>query len=208
METSLKFRSGSMVILKFAVGLFEALAIIIVIMLTSFHRKDRNASTIIYFVITGLFLIVTNHEIQAHGNGAPKSRCDTMIPGHWVNAQETISPYQILVDKTVISPGDRVNITLKTVPGQTGFKGFFVMVKEANDDEGVNVSNKNYGVFDMESSDMNHAQPVHCFDQRNSAVTHAINYVKDSVELSWIAPKLLSEEKNGKPYIEKELKVV
>lgn len=208
-----------MQIVKLLVGLFQALAILAIIMFTRFHRKDKNASTIVYFIITGAILIFLSSSsvVEAHGNGAPTSRCETMVPGHWVDAQATLSPYEIHVDKTAITPGDRVNITLKTVPGQTGFKGFFIMVKEAEDEFGTGEQppiNKNFGKFDLKNSDMSQAQPVNCFDKRNSAMTHVVNYVKDSVELSWIAPKLISEDqankqtKHGRPYMQKELKIV
>ncbi|ODM99817.1 putative ferric-chelate reductase 1, partial [Orchesella cincta] len=48
----------------------------------------------------------------------------------------------------------------------------------------------NYGIFDLTSSDLKHAQPVHCFDVRNSAMTHSINDIKKFVQLTWIAPEL------------------
>lgn len=163
-----------------------------------------------------LYVVNCLDVVLSHGNGAPSSRCDSMLPGHWVDPQETPSPFQIIIDKTVVTPGDRVNITLSTVRrGQIGFKGFFVMVKEIEDTEESSDTKsegqgKNYGFFDLASSDLKQAQPVHCFDKRNSAMTHVINDVKMSVELFWIAPYLLSEEKakQGSPYMEKELKVV
>ncbi|CAL8133651.1 unnamed protein product [Orchesella dallaii] len=141
-------------------------------------------------------------QVQSHGNGAPANRCDSMLPGHWVTPQETISPFQISIDKTKITPGDRVNITLSTIPGHpTGFKGFFVMVKDL-DNNGTN-----YGIFDLNSSDLNHARPVHCFEVRNSAMTHSANDAKKSVELTWIAPEIEHSE-NGSDVKGKQLKVV
>lgn len=65
----------------------------------------------------------------AYSGGAPESTCDHMTPQHPVDPQATKFPYEILIGKKKISPGDTVDLTIGK---DKAFKGFLLQVRKGD----------------------------------------------------------------------------
>lgn len=119
----------------------------------------------------------------ASPNGAPPAACDNMTPGHGVEAQTTISPYQLRVLQRSVKGGETVTVEIfSTVAGES-FKGFLLQARTEGDDYEV------VGEF-LENED--EATPFsfrNCSTGIRNAVTHSNNNAKDQMSFIWRAPE-------------------
>lgn len=76
-----------------------------------------------------MFFLAAATSTYANSDGAPKSSCDDMFPRHNVDEQSSEMPYEIVISKTEISPGDTVNITIGK---DKSFKGFMIQVRDGD----------------------------------------------------------------------------
>ena len=127
-----------------------------------------------------LALVISNllfSGMLANPNGAPKSACKTITPGHsGAMPQTSPSPYVLNFKEK-----DGVyEIKVQNKAGKSNkFKGFFIQALDSGDEF--------FGEFkDFESSK---AQPGNCSDEyRFSTITHTSPDLKDSIEAKWIMP--------------------
>ncbi|XP_015524834.1 putative defense protein Hdd11 [Neodiprion pinetum] len=125
------------------------------------------------------FLLIASIVAAAQGfsAGAPPAVCEDMTPKHHVDPQAGPSPFKISIDKSTISPGDKVEITLEALDHAT-FKGFLVEGRQGNDI---------IGSFSVDPNDKE-AQTIDCPKGEKNAVTHKNSEEKSKKILTWEAP--------------------
>lgn len=115
-------------------------------------------------------------------NGAPAEACESMTPGHGVEAQTTISPYQLRVLQKTAKGGETVNVEIFSTNGDS-FKGFLLQARTEGDDYEI------VGEF-LENED--EATPFsfrNCSTGIRNAVTHFNNSPKEKMSFIWRAPE-------------------
>uniref|UniRef100_A0A8D9BR75 Defense protein Hdd11-like n=1 Tax=Cacopsylla melanoneura TaxID=428564 RepID=A0A8D9BR75_9HEMI len=146
-----------------------------------------------FFLLT--LAAVAISTVSAFSNGAPEGVCADMVPKHPDPAQESESPYKIVLKKKSVSPGGSLSLVISSPPGLS-FKGFFVQARVG--DTPVGTFTKNPKSFKV----------INCLGGSQNAVTHIDAKPKSRITLTWIAPKDLSESvtfyatvaKNGAEY--------
>lgn len=125
-----------------------------------------------------LNLILTFHFttlVEAYVKGAPIDSCTTLTPIHATSAQNTTSPYSLLLKASSITPGATVALTIEGPQ----FRGFMAQARKH-----YSKDTTPYGVF--------HSLPeisrtIFCTYQ-NSTVTHVDKEIKQGITLEWTAP--------------------
>lgn len=124
----------------------------------------------------------------AHGykSGAPVVACDSMTPGHNVEAQVGPSRHSFTTSKSIVYPGEELTVTLKSFSANDDFKGFFIQARDPRTQKAVGEFLTDY------SSDVAKVQPVDCHSVRRSSLTHKDPSLKNSVIAKWKAPYYLT----------------
>jgi len=132
---------------------------------------------ILHFLSVSLVILLINIErCDSNGSGAPKSQCGSMVPGHEIPAQNSLVPYDVVLEKTSIDPGSQVLVEIKQ-KGSDTFKGFLIQAR--TDDEDI------IGTFETVDGANKY---LSCGNNIQSAVTHSNPGDKDSVKVKWTAP--------------------
>ncbi|XP_023349675.1 putative ferric-chelate reductase 1 homolog [Eurytemora carolleeae] len=76
-------------------------------------------------LIGGVFL-----SINGYNMGAPDAACSGMTPGHSRTPQVGEAPAKVIVNKSLLKPGDIVDLVLHGGKGKT-FKGFIIQARDA-----------------------------------------------------------------------------
>ncbi|XP_025038749.2 uncharacterized protein LOC102451418 [Pelodiscus sinensis] len=102
--------------------------------------------------------------------------CDTMLPEHGGEPQQSTPPYIIALSSDKYAPGNEIQVTLKGIAEQ-GFQEFNLQARELEGDTPV-------GSFKITDSN---TQALACYNYSNSAVSHTNSEVKYEVTTTWIA---------------------
>lgn len=125
------------------------------------------------------FFIKCSREFS---QGGTISRCTNLLPNHGSFVpQESLSPFSILLSKTEIKDGERMQIAILSPTSQRPFRGFFIQARALSDDANI------VGEFvhiDI-SSDYN---LLNCSGAGTTA-TNANNNLRNSLVLEWQAPE-------------------
>ncbi len=78
---------------------------------------------ILYRRVLLFFLYLYLPICNAYSTGAPDSRCISQVPGHWVSAQTTPSPFLIQISHDTVQEGGFLYVNLTGARDQPGFKG-------------------------------------------------------------------------------------
>ena len=82
-------------------------------------------------VLVGICLLVA---ADGYSQGAPDSACNTLVPGHGVDSQSSLSPYTLTPSVASAEPAQRIKVTLGSSDGSP-FKGFIVQARDSNNNE-------------------------------------------------------------------------
>ena len=137
-----------------------------------------------------LVIFLSIRESQSYGTGAPgtPTLCSSMTPEHRVQPQTSQSPYVIEIDKTEVTGGQSVKITLTSRDKQTPFQGFLVMGQKYKA-PGLLTAESPEGKLGVgTNTDSKIVQSVQCGGKSEGAMTHTSIQDKNEVQLEWIAP--------------------
>ncbi|XP_069089454.1 putative ferric-chelate reductase 1 isoform X2 [Pleurodeles waltl] len=115
-------------------------------------------------------------HVCAYPNGKVQSACSSMTPEHGVTAQTSPAPFNITVNQTVYTPGDK--IIVKIVSSSIPIEGFLLQARTAANGKSP------LGSFEITGENM---QTLNC-TTANSAVSHTSDAEKPVVEVIWNAP--------------------
>lgn len=122
-------------------------------------------------------------ECLALPNGAPATACDHMTPGHGVQAQDTISPYQLRVSEKSVKGGETITVEIfSTVIGET-FQGFLLQARTEGDDYEI------VGEFLENEDESTLFNWRNCSTGLRNAVTHSDTSGKEQISFIWRAPE-------------------
>lgn len=79
-----------------------------------------------------LLICLVVRQIWGHGSGAPATVCQSMVPNHGLDVQDTESPFSLSVSNAVEKTGGVAVVTIMSPPSQS-FQGFFLQARDAND---------------------------------------------------------------------------
>ena len=82
-----------------------------------------------------LFVFVTwsARDVSSRSNGDVEEACNTMVPNHANDPQDSASPYTIVPDITSYNGSETITLVIS---GGT-FKGFFVQARRVSDDSRI-----------------------------------------------------------------------
>ena len=115
---------------------------------------------------------------RGYGSGAPNQACETMIPGHNVDAQSPPSPYSLTLPGDESYYGGKSNISVK-ITGST-FRGVLLQARTAC------CSDYAYGSFTVSPSD--NMKTTNCNGTNNTA-THSFSANKEDIIVVWHPPQ-------------------
>ncbi|KAM3860453.1 ferric-chelate reductase 1-like [Diretmus argenteus] len=79
-----------------------------------------------------LLVVCWSWCVQAYGNGKVSVACGDMEPQHGYAPSSDPPPYNITVNTSTFTPGDRITVTLRAPPsGSAYFKGFLIEARDA-----------------------------------------------------------------------------
>lgn len=133
-----------------------------------------------------LYLSLLVVAVNGYKSGAPVVACDSMTPGHNVEAQIGPSRHSFTTSKSIVYPGEELTVTLKSFSQNDDFKGFFIQARDPRTQKAVGEFLTDY------SSDVAKVQPVDCHSLRRSSLTHKDPSLKNSVIAKWKAPYYLT----------------
>uniref|UniRef100_A0A0B7ARA4 Ferric-chelate reductase 1 n=1 Tax=Arion vulgaris TaxID=1028688 RepID=A0A0B7ARA4_9EUPU len=129
-------------------------------------------------LFASLLVVIIVSQSQGYPNGQGiTSACSSLIPGHGVSEQKTLSPYKIVFNPPSYKPGSPVTVTVITCQ-RPGFKGFLIQARRA--DKSLN-QNEALGSF---SAITNTRQTC----SGNTALSHAESSTKMSLTFNWNPP--------------------
>ena len=130
-----------------------------------------------------LFLGFSIKIIFASPNGAPdlQSICDSMMPGHVVDAQKSVSPFHLMASKTFAEGGELIQIEIEPDDGRS-FKGFYLQARTKENTPRI------VGEFSAVEGGQTSFNFRNCGLESHSTVTHADNQLKQKVTFNWRAP--------------------
>ncbi|KAM7401390.1 hypothetical protein PAMA_005536 [Pampus argenteus] len=115
-----------------------------------------------------------------YANGKVTKVCGSMEPHHGSSGQTGQSPYRLITNTTVFSPGDDILVTLS---GSSYFEGFFLQARDATSQSSVSA----VGTFILTNPAK--TQLLTCNNQQDSAVSHTSDARLTEVIVMWNAPK-------------------
>ncbi|KAH9515375.1 hypothetical protein Btru_014294 [Bulinus truncatus] len=122
-------------------------------------------------------LLLSAVQIHCYPNGDNvDTACNSLTPGHGVNAQTSSNPYKITFSPASYTPGVKVTVTISTLTG-SGFKGFMIQARKADD----SISD---GSWDVVSG-----TKLACNEK---ALVHADNTLRVSLTSRWTPPSTLA----------------
>ncbi|XP_078515380.1 putative ferric-chelate reductase 1 [Lissotriton helveticus] len=123
-----------------------------------------------------ILLLMLPLHVCAYANGKVQGACSSMTPEHGVTAQTSPAPFNITVNQTVYTPGEK--IIVKIVMSSLPIEGFLLQARTASNDKTP------LGSFEIAGENM---QTLNC-TTANSAVSHTSDAEKAGVEVIWNAP--------------------
>ncbi|XP_039526368.1 putative ferric-chelate reductase 1 [Pimephales promelas] len=114
--------------------------------------------------------------VQCYPNGLVSESCGSLMPVHGSNAQTSVPPFTVTVDKTTFKEGDEITVSLNA-PSEN-FEGFMLQANL------VGLINP-IGTFTVTDST---ARGLTCNNVANRAVSHTTKSGKTSVQAKWTAP--------------------
>jgi hypothetical protein len=140
------------------------------------------------FLSAMLVLCMYTNQVTSYGTGAPASEeiCTSMKPGHGADPQTSPSPFAIQLSSSNVRPGQKIQVTIKSLDGNTSFMGFLILGKRVLAPNG----NSPKGTFVLDSNDSQNAKITDCFDIKGSSITHTNNSPKKEVTFEWQVPIL------------------
>ncbi|KAJ8010432.1 hypothetical protein DPEC_G00075010 [Dallia pectoralis] len=120
---------------------------------------------------------------SGYPNGKVSVACGDMKPLHGHVSSFKSAPFNITVDQTTFSSGDRITVTLQVVPTTEGttFKGFLIEARDAANPDGPSV-----GSFSLLNP--SESQLLQCGHTQASAVSHTSKSKKSDIQAVWEAP--------------------
>lgn len=127
-------------------------------------------------------------------NGSPSEACEDLIPRHGINQPRPVEemPVDVLLESTVIRPGELTSISLRarndTMFGPLQFRGFLIQARV----QGANaIPGRVIGTFELTDG----VQHLFCPTLTpNSVVTHSSGNEKAYLQLLWRAPANIFED--------------
>uniref|UniRef100_A0A673GEU8 Putative ferric-chelate reductase 1 n=1 Tax=Sinocyclocheilus rhinocerous TaxID=307959 RepID=A0A673GEU8_9TELE len=129
-----------------------------------------------------LLLSVFSETVICYSHGKVEVACGDMTPQHGHDPSTKNPPFNIIADKSQLSPGDEIKVTLSMASseGKHYFKGFLIEARNAG-----NLSEK-VGSFKLISPGI--SQLLTCDSKEGSAVSHTDKSQKTEVQVIWVAP--------------------
>jgi len=120
-------------------------------------------------------------RISAKPNGAPEEACESMTPKHgFSRPRDTVSPYLVKVDNTLVKAGGMVGITITSFEEKHNFKGFLLQARDSEE--------KLVGSFSSGEEGQDGWKFLECSGMENGSVTHNSRKDKTNVTFKWTAP--------------------
>lgn len=132
--------------------------------------------------ILSFFLLTFVGRCLAYPSGAPAGVCDSLMPNHGQDPQDSISPFHLITSATSLESGETLRIQIQADDG-ISFKGFFLQAR-TNEEE--------YQIVGEFLEDEEETTPFNfrnCSDGFQNAVTHFDNQDKTKISFSWKAPQ-------------------
>uniref|UniRef100_A0A671P8R3 Putative ferric-chelate reductase 1 n=1 Tax=Sinocyclocheilus anshuiensis TaxID=1608454 RepID=A0A671P8R3_9TELE len=129
-----------------------------------------------------LFFYTCADTVICYSHGKVEVACGDMTPQHGHDPSTKNPPFNIIADKSQLSPGDEIKVTLSMASseGKHYFKGFLIEARNAG-----NLSEK-VGSFKLISPGI--SQLLTCDSKEGSAVSHTDKSQKTEVQVIWVAP--------------------
>uniref|UniRef100_A0A671P8T4 Putative ferric-chelate reductase 1 n=1 Tax=Sinocyclocheilus anshuiensis TaxID=1608454 RepID=A0A671P8T4_9TELE len=123
-----------------------------------------------------------SETVICYSHGKVEVACGDMTPQHGHDPSTKNPPFNIIADKSQLSPGDEIKVTLSMASseGKHYFKGFLIEARNAG-----NLSEK-VGSFKLISPGI--SQLLTCDSKEGSAVSHTDKSQKTEVQVIWVAP--------------------
>lgn len=129
-------------------------------------------------VIGGLVLIALIGGCRGYGTGAPTSVCDSMLPNHGIDSQDSEPPYALGISKAKEKDGDVVVVTIIAPEGDS-FEGFFLQSRLASDKKQIL-----QGRFTVPEL----TRTADCAGGKQNALTHMSTEKKQNLTSVWTPP--------------------
>ncbi|XP_008297813.1 putative ferric-chelate reductase 1 isoform X2 [Stegastes partitus] len=130
-----------------------------------------------------LLALLTVNSVTGYSNGKVGAACGDMVPQHGYEPSPDPSPYNVTVDKSTFSPGDRITVSLQVVSSDpTFFKGFLIEARDAG-----KLNSPAVGSFTL--TDPHESRLLQCGHTQRSAVSHRRSSTKTHVQAVWESPE-------------------
>ncbi|XP_051795999.1 putative ferric-chelate reductase 1 [Acanthochromis polyacanthus] len=134
-----------------------------------------------YFLLAVLTGCV--HSVSGYSNGKVSVGCGGMIPQHGYEPSLDPPPYDLSVDTSTFSSGDRIIVSLQVASSNpTFFMGFLIEARDAR-----KLNSPAVGFFTL--TDPHESQLLQCGHTQGSAVSHRRSSRKTHIQVMWHAPK-------------------
>ncbi|XP_060089021.1 putative ferric-chelate reductase 1 [Heteronotia binoei] len=130
-----------------------------------------------YLFFTFLLCGVFAPEVLSLSHRNISLACESMLPDHSVEPQESESPYHISVSSDEYDPGREVKVNIEGTP-DVGFKWFMLQARDIEE---------NIPVGSFQITDAN-TQGLDCFNLSNSALIQTNLEEKQTVTAHWVSP--------------------
>ncbi|KAM6953755.1 putative ferric-chelate reductase 1 [Aplochiton taeniatus] len=131
-------------------------------------------------LLSMIALALCARTVAGFSNGKVRQACNDMIPQHGHESSTDPPPYNISVDRTTFSPGDRITVTLRAPPSGSSshFKGFLIQARDAGKPGAPALGT--FGLVDPRIS-----QLLQCGNTQGSGVSHTSDSKKTEVKVMW-----------------------
>lgn len=135
-------------------------------------------------LLSVVVLAVCAHTVSGFSNGKVRQACKDMMPQHGHEPSPDPPPYNISVDRTTFSPGDRITVTVRVASSGSSshFKGFLIEARDAG-----KADNPALGTFVL--VDPGVSQLLQCANTQGSGVSHTSDSKKTEVRAMWESPQ-------------------
>lgn len=135
-----------------------------------------------------LAVLVYIPGVATYPYGPPLASCKGMFPtGHGVEAQMSISPFDIMVNATSYKEGDVIQITINStgLHGVTYYEGLMIQARRSAC--GLDNPTKSHGKFSLQENEW-FLDTMDCEGNLQSAVVHKNHTHMESSIFYWTAP--------------------
>ncbi|XP_028289304.1 putative ferric-chelate reductase 1 [Parambassis ranga] len=126
-------------------------------------------------------LTLRSDPVHGYSDGKVSVACGDMVPEHGYEPSPAPPPYNLTVDKSTFSPGDRITVSLQVAsPDPTFFRGFLIEARDAGKLTSA------VGFFML--TDPDESQLLQCGHTQGSAVSHKRSSRKTHMQVVWVSP--------------------